>query len=238
MLGTRKTVQAKNLFEHLPFSSNSNSDTDLFSSDSSIHSDNNSDLEMADSSPSTLISYLTNPFAGVIELKDKVGLSLFVKATKGLDKDNKFNLSQDTARKTVKAIEQANQVFFWGQVCFKINADKDKVHYDSITQYDKLTLQDIISYSKSIWGSGTNYDISDATSSLTSNTIQKRIRSSIISKWLTNSTTPEAIKDIMLEKSKFQFCQTSNGQIENDGIIMLKIILTKINPSTWVGVRN
>ena len=112
MLGTQKTVQAKNLFKHLPFSSNSNLDTDFFSSDSSIHSDNNSDLEMTDSSTSTLISDLTNPFAGGVDLKDKVGLSLFAKATEGLGKDTKFNLSQDTVRKTVKAIEQANQAYF------------------------------------------------------------------------------------------------------------------------------
>ena len=29
-----------------------------------------------------------------------------------------------------------------------------------------------------------------------------------------------------------------NGQVENAGLIMLKLILTKINPSTKVGVRN
>ena len=50
--------------------------------------------------------------------------------------------------------------------------------------------------------------------------------------------TPDDIKDIMLDKSKFQFRRLSNGQIENDGMIMLKIILTKINPSTRVGVQN
>ena len=50
--------------------------------------------------------------------------------------------------------------------------------------------------------------------------------------------SPEAFKDIMLDKSKFQFKRLSNGQIENDGPIMLKMILTKINPSTRVGVRN
>ena len=50
--------------------------------------------------------------------------------------------------------------------------------------------------------------------------------------------TPEAFKDIMLEKSKFQFSRLSNGQIENDGPVMLKLIITKINPSTRVGVQN
>ena len=47
-----------------------------------------------------------------MDLKDKVSLSLFIKATKVLQKENKFNLSQETAWKTVEAIEQANQAYF------------------------------------------------------------------------------------------------------------------------------
>ena len=50
--------------------------------------------------------------------------------------------------------------------------------------------------------------------------------------------TEDAIDDIMLDKEKFQFKRASNGQIENNGLIMLKLILTKINPSTRVGVNN
>ena len=237
MLGTRKTVQARKLFDELPLDLKSNSSSNLFSSDSSSSS-SSTDLNMTDSSSRPTVSDLTNPFAGVIDLTDKVGLSLFTKATEGLDKDNKFNLSQETARKTVEAIEQANQAFFWGHVCFKITAAKDSTDYDLITQYDKLKLTDVIEHSKTIWGSGTGYDIPDASTSITEDTIQKRIRSSIISKWLANSMTAEALKDIMLDKDKFQFRRVSNGQIENDGIIMLKLILTKINPSTRVGVRN
>ena len=204
MLGTRKTVQAKKLFDELPLDLKSNSSSNIFSSDSSSSS-SSTNLRMTDSSTGPTISDLTNPFAGIIDLKDKVGLSLFAKATKGLNKENKFNLSQETARKTVEAIEQANQAFFWGLVCFKITASKDSLNYDLVTQYGKLTLQDVIDHSKLIWGSGTGYDIPDASSSLTEDEIQKRIRSSIISKWLSNSMTPEALKDIMLEKSKFQF---------------------------------
>ena len=236
MLGTRKTVQARKLFDQLPLSPNSNSNTDSFPSDSSLSSDSDFDLIMTDSSAT--ISDLTNPFAGKIDLLDKVGLSLFNKATEGLGNDSKFNLSQETARKTVEAIEQANQAYFWGHVCFKINAAKDGSNYDLIAQYDKLTLEDVLVHAKGIWGSGSDYDIPDASSSLTEDIIQKQIRSSIIAKWLTNSMTPEAFKDVMLDKSKFQFRRLSNGQIENDGIIMLKLILTKINPSTRVGVRN
>ena len=66
---------------------------------------------MTDTSATATISDLTNPFAGIIDLKDKVGLSLFVKATEGLPKEQKFNLSQETSRKTVEAIKQANQAF-------------------------------------------------------------------------------------------------------------------------------
>ena len=121
---------------------------------------------------------------------------------------------------------------------FKIGAAKDGKDYDLITQYDKLTFQDVISHSKIIWGSGSSYYIPDASLSLTQETIQNCIHSSIISKWITNSMTLEAFKDIMIDKSTFQFRSLSNGQIKNDGPIMLKLILTEINPSTRVGVKN
>ena len=106
MLGTRKTIQTKTFFEQLPLHLNSDSDQDFFSSDSSSSSNHPEDQNnMTDSSSAPSVSDLANQFAGVIDLKYKVGLSLFVKATEVLDKDNKFNLSQETACKTVEAIE-------------------------------------------------------------------------------------------------------------------------------------
>ena len=123
MFGTRKTVSAKNLFKNLPFENIS--DSSLFSSDSSTSSDSPNQLEanldiMTDSSTAPTISDLTIPFSGNINLKDKVGLSLFVKATVGLPKEQKKYFFQETACKIVKAVEQANQAFFWGHICFKI----------------------------------------------------------------------------------------------------------------------
>ena len=101
-------------------------------------------------------------------------------------------MSQETSRKTIEAIEQANQAYFWGLVCFKIRTVKEGSEYDLITQYDKIILQDGIDHSKLTWGSGTGFDIPDSTVSLTQEIVQKRICSSIISKWLTKSMTPEA----------------------------------------------
>ena len=225
MVLTRNRDLTIHLFDILPY----NSDSD---------SENNSEINIESNNMSSPISELTNPFAGVIDLKDKVGLTLYNKATDGLNDDNKFDFSQENAKRTVDSIEQANQAFFWGHVCFKIAAAKDGMDYDLITQYNKLTVQDVIAHSKVIWGSGTSYNIPDSTTSLTQEQVQRRIRSSIISKWLTNSMKPEALKDIMLDKEMFQFRRASNGQIENDGPTMLKLILTKINPSTRVGVRN
>ena len=79
------------------------SDTKLFSSGSNNDSEPENS-NMADSSDS--ISDLTNPFAGAIDLTDKVGLSLFTKATEGLK--TKFDLNLETSRKAVENIERAN----------------------------------------------------------------------------------------------------------------------------------
>ena len=56
-------------------------------------------------------------------------------------------------------------------MCFKVKADKDGLEYNLITQYDKLTLQDVITHSKAIWRSGAGFDIPDSTSSLTQENI-------------------------------------------------------------------
>ena len=198
MLGTRKTVTARNLFDKLPF----NPEIELFSSDSDTDSEPNSNTSnMTDTSSTSTISDLTNPFAGKINLKDKVGLSLFSKATEGLKA--KFDFNIENARKTVEAIERANQAYFWGHVWFKFPASKDGADYNLICNYNNLAEEDVINHSKGIWGSGTSYEIPNASTGLTEENIQKRIQSSLISKWLINSMTDKAINDIMLDKSNF-----------------------------------
>ena len=74
MNGTRRAVAARDIFAELPFPDESS--PRLFSSDSSTSSDSSdtqaTNLNMSGTVPPILD--LTNPFAGVIDLKDKVGL--------------------------------------------------------------------------------------------------------------------------------------------------------------------
>ena len=79
MLGTRKTVTARNLFNKLPC----DPETELFSSDLDSHSEPDSNiLKMTDTSSASTISDLTNPFAGKIDLKDKVGFPFLARQLK------------------------------------------------------------------------------------------------------------------------------------------------------------
>ena len=94
------------------------------------------------------ISELTNPFSGKIDLSDKVGLTLFTKASAGLEDGDKFIFLWTLLKKTIEEIQQANQAYFWGAFCFKIASSKDGISYNLISDYDKLTKTDVINHSK------------------------------------------------------------------------------------------
>ena len=49
--------------------------------------------------------------------------------------------------------------------------------------------------------------------------------------------TEDAIDDIFLDKDKSQVKHLSNAKIKSNWLIILKLVLTKINPSTRVGIN-
>ena len=95
-------------------------DLELLSSELSTYYESPNQLEIDSRTITDLVLDLTNPFAGIIDLKEKVGLYLFVKTTKGLSKEQKFNLSQETTCKIVEAIEQTNQAFSGDMFALKL----------------------------------------------------------------------------------------------------------------------
>ena len=193
-----------------------------------------SDSETSMSGP-TVISDNTNPFAKKIVISDKVGNALFKIATAGLDKDDKLDFDIENAQSFKCEMDTANANYVWGPVTFEIK-DDSKVKRDLMEEWDKLTEENVVSHSKKIWNAGADMKTPVADSSLTKEVMQKRIRSVMMGKFIRNSLKKSARKVIDLSKIKFQFKHTSNGRIEEDGPIMLKVIYNRINPSTRVGV--
>ena len=140
MLGTRKTAKSKKLFEKLPFDSDSVSN--LFSS-GRFSSSNSLNSNMSDSPAPISISDNTNPFAGEIKIGDKVGNSLFVKATKGLPDEEKLDFSIDNAQVFKSEMDTANANFVWGSVTFSIN-DENGTSQDLMEDFDKLKYSDVL----------------------------------------------------------------------------------------------
>ena len=99
---------------------------------------------------SDTVSLLTNSFVGHIDLTNKVGDTLYTKATACIYDDDKFDFSLKKSQYTVKAIEHANQQFYWGSLCFKIPLTKTLTDVDLIQNYNNISQENGISHSRSI----------------------------------------------------------------------------------------
>ena len=96
------------------------------------------------------ISYISNPYVGEINLSDRVGVSLYSTAIKGLLEEIKLVFSQEKAMHFKSEIDKANTKYVWRYICFKfqIRMGNDK---DLLEEFSHLTLQDVIVFSKTKW---------------------------------------------------------------------------------------
>ena len=108
-----------------------------------------------------------------------------------------------------------------------------------LQDYNKLTTTEVLTHAKKTWGvtSANKLEIPDATAP-TATELQVRILSVMIASWVCNSLSETANNTLDLEKEFFQFRYDSSKQIEEDGTMMMKLILDRVNPSTRVGVKN
>ena len=185
----------------------------------------------------TIVDDNTNPFACAIKIGDKVGNSLFVKATNGLDDDEKLSFDLEKAQHFKDEIDSANAKYVWGSVTFAI-ANSAGDNKDLLEEWSELTLDDVIAHSQRIWSCGHDHQIPSAGPTLTEQDVQKRICSVMMSGFIRNSLSKSARKTMDLQRKKFQFKHAVDGRIKEDGPIMLKLIYDRINPSTRAGIRN
>ena len=181
----------------------------------------------------------TNPYAFSIDLKEKIGSSLFLRATQGLDDDDKISLSIDTAVDFKAEVDRAAADFCWGTVCSdtSIGGGDSK---DLLEQYNELTLLHVKAHADATWGCSSNDNKIPRPSggSLSDEAKQRRIRSTMMAKWIRNPLTKDDQKILDLKKKVFQYKHEVKKTIEEDGPLMLKLIYDRINPSTRVGICN
>lgn len=196
-----------------------------------------SDTETDTPNMTTIVSDNTNPFADDVVIGEKVGNSLFNKATAGLDDDEKLDFNIENAQVFKAEMDNANATYVWGPVTFQIE-DSSGNKKDLMEDFEKLTEDEVLTHSKTIWNAGADMKIPTADEHLTKEAVQLRIRSVMMSKFIRNSLKKSARRILDLNKKKFQFKHVADGRIEEDGPMMLKLIYDRINPSTRVGVRN
>ena len=228
MVLTQNQNFIRDLFDILPYHSDSDQE-----SNSSVNTDPNM-------SSTTLIDDNTNPYSQTINLKDKTGLSLFREACKGLDDDDKVDLTIENAKAFKEEVDRAAADFCWGTICSDIPNDAGK-GIDLLDDYKNLKLTNVKNFANVTWGctTGDNKIPAPPTDgSFTAELQQRQIRSTMMAKWIRKSVKKPDQKTLDLSKKLFQYKHSVRKTIEEDGPLMLKILYDRINPSTRVGVRN
>ena len=218
MVSTRNQAITADLFNYLP-------------------SDPEPEIEDSMSTSAT-IDDNTNPYSQKINLTDKTGLSLFREACKGLDDDDKLLLQIENAQAFKEEVDRAAAEFCWGTVCSDIS-DSSSTSRNLLTDYKSLTMSDLKMHADTTWGCTTRDNLIPAAgSSFNEVQQQRRIRCSMMAKWVRKSLLKSDQRLLDLSKKTFQYTHAVKKTIEEDGPLMLKIIYDRINPSTRVGVRN
>ena len=236
---TRNQSSIQELFATLAFNTDSESDDDISDSASIFQNSENQNMAGDDDTSVPSLDDTTNPFAFKIDLKDKIGNSLFVQATKGVDKENRISLSISTAQKFKDQVDRAAADFCWGTVVSDIkNAYGNSK--DLLNKYKDLTLQDVKTHADVTWNCRAHDNVITpfTGSRITADAKERRIRSTMLAKWIRKSLNDSDQKTLDLKKKHFQYKHATKKTIEEDGPLMLKLIYDRINPSTRVGVRN
>ena len=71
-------------------------------------------------SPTSVTTYITDPFKGDFNPADKHGASLFKTATEPLSEKDRFSLNQDNAKKVFHLLKPKASTYFWGTSVTKI----------------------------------------------------------------------------------------------------------------------
>ena len=135
-------------------------------------------------SSSTTVNDNANQYAQKITLTDKTGLLLFCEACKGLDNDNKLLLQIENDQAFKEENDRAASKFCWGAFCSDI-ADDSGVSTNLLTDYKNLTMSNLKTNADATWGCNSgDYIIPAAGSSFDELQHQRRIRCSMMAKWI------------------------------------------------------
>ena len=188
--------------EDLLNSSISSSSSNSFSSSSSLDVSSQSRPTIIMSTP----SIMTNPFAMDIDLSKRESIKLFNTATEGLSKEKQYDGNKENGRAFKVAAQEACNDFCWGEICTLIQAtiNGNTENFNIFDDYHKLNLDDVITSAKKTWTEGADtHTINNQTTD--ADTIQRRIRSSMMAKWIKKSLNDDGMLTLKVHKDEYEF---------------------------------
>ena len=105
-------------------------------------------------SPTSVTTYVTDPFKGDFNPADKHGASLFKTATEPLPEKDRFSLNQDNAKKVFHLIKSKASTYFWGTSVTKIPQSypvSDKNCKNLLTSSNRVGLDSVKRYAARCW---------------------------------------------------------------------------------------
>ena len=193
----------------------------------------------------------TTPYSGDFNPGTKHGNTIFTEKTKGLPEASRLDLTKKNSQAIHKYFR--GQEMLMGDVVRKVpieyNPDGSiKTTRNLISQYQQISLENcqraaIARYDNAL-GAGvaipdppfTMKDLDPGSNANDKIQFYKKVHSSVTAHIVKNGLSIAGYDDLLLQKDKFSYHNSTTGEIEFDGPTMIYLIFQKTDPSTVVGL--
>ena len=192
-----------------------------------------------------VFTFGVDPFENDINPATSEGQKLFLKAT--TERITKLTVSQQHVTKFMSAMEADSNSFSWGELVNLIPISVTDTK-SLLTEYDEITLDHVKSQAYKVWGNHLATVVDPLPDTFIVENIDPvnnmdhrkifylRVRSKMIAKRLQHSIDTASWETLIQHQDEFAW-RNAKGNLDFDGPTMLKLMLSVINPSTRVGVK-
>ena len=200
------------------------------------------------------IEWKTDPCHGNFNPGTKLGQSIFQEKTKGLPENSRLELSKSNSSSIHKFFrsKEGQMGAVVSKVPFEYEGDGVTVRKTAnlLSQYHQLSLENLQrsahAYFNTTLAVGTAIPeapftartLTPATSEPDKADFYKQVDSAVVAKLCENCLSTSGYNDLMLQKDKFSFVDSTTGQVKYDGPTMIYLIYQTIDPNIFVGLDN
>jgi len=192
-------------------------------------------------------AFIENPFESDFNPGEPLGQKLFLEATIfDLKEEDKFSINFENTTKLLDLFSSLSNKFGWARLIEKVKVGTD---YKSILKNHRvIPISDVQKQAESYFAPGkhasnpatdVDFNIEQLDPETNSNhrkCFYDRVKSNVIAKAIFQHLSAGAIKSLSLDKAIYTWSD-ANGNEKMDGPTLLKLILSKLAPSTVLGVQ-